>query len=122
MKNLTKKSCVIISVVSFVLAMFVFTFSTLKIDTLHAANDPNLQEGIEFLEKYGAGDYTHSDVYSAEFAMERMRTNNDNIKFYSWFRLVGGLLFTAIGIYFLVAANGMKNNNPKEQKTEKTEE
>jgi hypothetical protein len=61
-------------------------------------------------------------VYSAEFAMERMRTNNDNIKFYTWFRLVGGLLFTAIGIYFLVVANGIKDNKPKEQKTEETEE
>lgn len=115
MNKLTKKECVIIAVVCFFLAVFSVGFSTIRISDLRAQNMSNINWGVNFISRANNDMVFESDKMEAALVLSEMKTINKKVSFYQWFRIIGGIVFTAGGVFFL--AYGMKRKEVVVAKT-----
>lgn len=104
MNKLTKKECVIIAVVCFFLAVFTVFFSTIRISDLRTQNMSNISWGLNFLNRANDDMVFTSDKIEASMVLTEMESINNKVTFYTWFRIIGGILFAAVGVYFAVSA------------------
>lgn len=104
MNKLTKKEHVIIAAVFFFLAAFSVVFSTVRISDLREQNKDNLNYGMNFIQKSMNNEINAFDVIEGKLTLQDMEKINAKVTFYTWFRIIGGIIFTAGGVYFAVSA------------------
>lgn len=108
-KNLSKKSCKTISVICFACAVLSVCVSTIRLQQIEEVNQGNIDYGMRFLTKNALGTLNIGDVAGAAVVLDEMKANNKKTDFYTWFRIIGSIVFVAGGVFF--AVNAQKEDN-----------
>lgn len=104
MEKLSKKNCKTMAIVCFALAVLCVGISTMRLQQIREANMSNISYGMNFIERSHTESLNSADMIEAALTLQDMKANNAKVTFYTWFRIIGGIIFTAGGVYFAVSA------------------